>query len=139
MHRVTLSACTTQVNRYNPHMAPQHTRKTAPGHPEENGTCTYNLHGGWLYFNFAGPQLTPWTAGNANHARGIIAGGWRGTLRREYFRPHDFCPVRFEAAQTNEWLAREYWTDPMTATPDHTADSHNILTAMLGDIDKVQP
>lgn len=115
-------------------MAPQHKTQTAPGHPEENETCTYNLNGGWIFFNFAGPQLTPWTAGNANHARGIIAGGWRGTLRREYFRDHDFCPVRFDAAQTNDWLVQEYWSDEMRATTDHTADTHDILTAILAEI-----
>lgn len=126
--RVTLSACAILGDRYTSPMAPQHTLTTAPGLTGWT-TETLTMNGQFRYafgWTNAQPEARR-TFGHYNRAwpsrnAGRII-GWP-----ESFHAHHFDSCRWLAAEALDQLDRDFWSDPMTATPDHTAATADALT-----------
>lgn len=115
-------------------MAPQHTLTTAPGHTGWN-TDTLTISAGHPHsYRWTNRQPTlARTYGNTNRGQAAV---YAGTIETnpETTTPAQWDSVRYLAAEANAWLDREFWSDPAKATGDHTADTHDDLTAMLRDI-----
>lgn len=115
-------------------MAPQHNLTTAPGLTGWT-TKTLTINGQYRYafgWTNAHPEARR-TFGHYNRAwpsrnAGKLI-GWP-----EAFHGHQFDSCRWLAAEAIDQLDRDFWSEPTTAKPDHTADTHDVLTAMLGDI-----
>ena len=115
-------------------MAPQHPLTTAPGLTgwnTENLTMNGQFRHAFGWTN-AQPEARR-TFGHYNRAwpsrnAGRII-GWP-----EAFNADQFDSCRWLAREALDQLDRDFWSDPMTATADHTADTHDILTAILAEI-----
>lgn len=115
-------------------MAPQHTLTTAPGLTgwnTENLTMNGQFRHAFGWTN-AQPEARR-TFGHYNRAWPSRNAG-RITGWPEAFNADQFDSCRWLAREALDQLDRDFWSDPMTATGDHTTKTHDVLTAMLGDI-----
>ena len=94
-------------------MTPQHYLTAAPGLGQrESETASNPMVAGWTALG-AGPQLGPRSAGNHQEAKALEDGMW---LPEESLWPYQFDEATWQAAETLDWLDREYWSEPVQAT-----------------------
>lgn len=94
-------------------MTPQHYLTAAPGMGwRENETGTNLLGDGWVGLKTQ-PWISPRTTSGENPE---TIWGATEAERAERFEPYQFDSCRYLAAESNYWLDREYWSEPVTAT-----------------------